>query len=242
MWPVGADGAPSKVSFFSGLLDGVRCAGQAGIDQTVARFRDRHVPLSRALIQRLRRRREQPQLHPHSLQAWRVARCHGNVPTRYRFISGKITVEFSKQCQCRARRVGCLGNRMFTAGGNSLGRAAIYRSTNGGSVAHGNVGKCNIVESTPPQMCYTSHQSGSPAFGDVRIPREPDITAAEGEQHANVRYTIGAHRIHVKPTIKDSAGAEASTCVVRNCPYNEGTYRTRTTRSRLVSCAGDGAA
>ena len=40
-------------------------------------------------------------------------------------------------------------------------------------------------------------QSGSPAFSDVRIPREPDMTAAHGEQHANVRFTSGAHRVHV---------------------------------------------
>ncbi len=87
----------------------------------------------RALVQRLRRRREQPQLHPNSLQAWRLAGCHGNVPTLYRFISGKITAAFSKQRQCRVRRVGCLGYPMFTAGGNLLRRAAIYHSTDGGA-------------------------------------------------------------------------------------------------------------
>ena len=125
--------APPRKSLLSGLLDGVRSAGQAGIDQTVARFRDRHVPLRRALIQRLCRRREQPQLHPHSLQARRLARSHGNVPTPYRFISGKITAESSKQRQCRVRRVGSLGYRMFTAGGKSLRRAAIYHSRTGGA-------------------------------------------------------------------------------------------------------------
>ena len=109
-------------------------------------------------------------------------------------------------------------------------------------MAHRDVGKCNIVESTPPQMCYTSHQSGSSALGDIRIPRDPNMTAAHGEQHAHVRYTIGAHRIHVKSTIKDSAGAEASTCVVLNCPYNDGVFRTLPTQSQLVSSAGDGAA
>ena len=110
------------------------------------------------------------------------------------------------------------------------------------SMAHGNVEKCNIVESTPSQMWYTSHQSGSPAFGDVRIPRDPDMTAAHGEQHAHVRYTIGALRIHVKSMIKDSAGAEASSWVMLSCPYNDGVFRTFTTRSRLVFSAGDGAA
>lgn len=142
--------------FFSRLLDGVRCAGQAGIDQTVARFRDRHVPLRRALIQRLRRRREQPQLHPHSLQAWRLARSHGNVPTLYRFISGKITAESSKQRQCRVRRVGCLGNRMFTAGGNSLRRTAIYRSTNGGAWHTAMLGNATSSNRHHPK-CATHH-------------------------------------------------------------------------------------
>jgi hypothetical protein len=92
----------------------------------------------------------------------------------------------------------------------------------------------NVLHITPTNR--------SPVSGNVRIPREFDRTAAHGQQHANVRYTIGAHRIHVKSTIKDSAGAEAATCVVLNCPYNEGARRTLPTQSRLVSSAGDGAA
>lgn len=76
-----------------------------------------------------------------------------------------------------------------------------------------------------------------------RSSQEPlNVTAAHGEQHAHVRYTIGAHRIHVKSMIKDPAGAEASSWVMLSCPYNDGVHRTLTPRSRLVFSAGDGAA
>ena len=103
---------------------------------------------------------------------------------------------------------------MFTAGGNPHRRAAFYSSMDPGKR-----GARRCLEMQPrrtgitPNVVHITLRVATHVHG-AHIPHDRDVTSTPSEQHAQVRFTTGARRVHVTSTPQDSAGENASPWVV----------------------------